>query len=135
MGLDVSHDCWHGAYSAFTRWRNVVSEAGNYTLVKDGYYTVPDLDWTAFTEGNLLGEWDELPEDPLVVLIVHSDCDGELPVAILTPLADRLESLLPKLPGEESDLGHIRGGYQAMTKLFIAGLRLAASLNEPVEFH
>lgn len=21
MGLDTSHDCWHGAYSAFTRWR------------------------------------------------------------------------------------------------------------------
>lgn len=25
MGLDVSHDAWHGAYSAFTRWRHEIA--------------------------------------------------------------------------------------------------------------
>lgn len=26
MGLDTSHDCWHGAYSAFHRWRQKLAE-------------------------------------------------------------------------------------------------------------
>lgn len=32
MGLDVSHDAWHGAYSAFTRWRNCLAEDAGYPL-------------------------------------------------------------------------------------------------------
>ena len=27
MGLDTSHDCWHGAYSAFMRWRQMLAQA------------------------------------------------------------------------------------------------------------
>jgi hypothetical protein len=27
MGLDTSHDCWHGAYSAFMRWRSELCRA------------------------------------------------------------------------------------------------------------
>ncbi len=52
MGLDTSHDCWHGAYSAVTRWRNTVAEIAGYPLVEDengqhvGYGTVP-RDWVA----------------------------------------------------------------------------------------
>jgi len=25
MGLDTSHDAWHGAYSAFMRWRTEIA--------------------------------------------------------------------------------------------------------------
>lgn len=134
MGLDTTHDCWHGAYSAFSRWRNIVTVAGSFVLVKEGYHEYADIDWSRLTEANLQGEWDEPPEDPLVYIIAHSDCDGELPVESLTPLADRLEGLLDKLPNG-GDIGHMRGGYKATTERFIAGLRLAASLNEPVRFH
>lgn len=30
MGLDTSHDCWRGAYSAFNRWRRALAEAAAY---------------------------------------------------------------------------------------------------------
>ena len=32
MGLDISHDAWHGAYSAFNRFRQKVAQAmgGSY---------------------------------------------------------------------------------------------------------
>ena len=26
MGLDTTHGCWHGTYSAFNRWRNKIAE-------------------------------------------------------------------------------------------------------------
>ena len=32
MGLDTTHDCFHGAYSAFSRWRNAVAEAAGYMV-------------------------------------------------------------------------------------------------------
>ncbi len=133
MGLDTTHDCWHGAYSAFNRWRNTVAELAGYQLKNDGIYDFPDIDWTALKEGNLLGDWDELPEDPMVVLIAHSDCEGELPVPVLLPLVDRLEKLVPQLP-EGDGGGHI-WDWRGVTQRFVDGLRKAASLSEPVEFH
>lgn len=27
MGLDTTHDCWHGAYSAFHRFRHGIARA------------------------------------------------------------------------------------------------------------
>lgn len=39
MGLDVSHDCWHGAYSAFHRWRHGVAKAAGIPLdLMEGYW-------------------------------------------------------------------------------------------------
>lgn len=46
MGLDVSHDCWHGAYSAFMRWRRKLAEVAEF----------PPLDLMVgfYEEGSLL---------------------------------------------------------------------------------
>lgn len=39
MGLDVSHDCWRGAYSAFSRWRAKLAELAGIPLeLMEGYY-------------------------------------------------------------------------------------------------
>jgi hypothetical protein len=141
MGLDTSHDCWHGAYSAFGRWRLAVAEAAGYMVVPVkwpdlGYETDSVmLEWHRYEEKNYKGEWDEMPADPLILLIVHSDCDGEIKPEHAGPLADRLEELLPKLTDEGG--GHIaaRGGYAGATKKFIAGLREAAAAGETVDFH
>ena len=27
MGLDTTHDCWHGPYSMFMRWRTAIAAA------------------------------------------------------------------------------------------------------------
>jgi hypothetical protein len=137
MGLDTSHDCWHGAYSAFSRWRNKIAEVAGYMVAEINYGGVARetvmIDWGHITAANLAGYWDKTPDDPLLVLIAHSDCDGKIYPEQAGPLADRLQSLLPKLP-DEKDPGHI-GYWKQKTEQFIRGLRNAVAENEPVEFH
>lgn len=137
MGLDTSHDAWTGAYGAFTRWRNAIAEAAGYAVwevVHDRGYKAPTimLDWGHVTQDNLFGKWDKTPADPLVVLFAHSDCEGEIFPEQATPLADKLEALLPELTGDSG--GHI-GDIRAKTEQFIQGLRDAVSANEPLDFH
>jgi len=138
MGLDTSHDCWHGAYSAFTRWRNTLAEIAGYRLGKPDptapWYECAEINWEAITPDNLQGVWERVPEDPLIVLIAHSDCDGEIRPREAGPLADRLEELLPKITELGVGAGHI-GNWREKTQKFIDGLRRAAKNDEPVKFH
>jgi hypothetical protein len=138
MGLDTSHGAWHGAYSAFSRWRNAVEAAAGYPLMKDenGLVYPSNINWGAITEANLEGQWDSTPEDPLVVLIAHSDYKGAIYPEQAVPLADRLEGLLPHIVEDDEAWGHIarEGGMVAVTRRFIDGLRAAAAANEPVHF-
>lgn len=129
MGLDTTHNAWHGPYSAFGRWRNTMAVSADYELVKDGQgwpvaSAVLDRDWEA---ENYQGRWDSPPEDPLLLLLVHSDCDGVIEAKHCLRLAERLEGLLPKLPADDPY-------WLAKTQQFIDGLRRAAKLNEPLEF-
>lgn len=139
MGLDTSHDCWHGAYSAFSRWRNALATAAGYELERVVYNGVPydqpkRINWEALTDANFQGEWERTPEDPLVVLFAHSDCDGAIHPREAKVLADRLEELLPKLEALGEGGGHI-GNYRDKTQTFIDGLRLAVASDESVRFH
>jgi hypothetical protein len=112
MGLDTSHDCWHGPYSSFGEFRSALFDAavGGGSRVKYAYMDEIDaLDST----------------DPLREFLVHSDCDGELPVSILFPLASRLEELAPRL----------NRWHREAAERFAAGLRAADALGEAVEFH
>lgn len=134
MGLDTSHGCWTGAYSAFARWRGRLAELA---------YGAENAAVKAYNDpmGLMMGKyadvcWPTLPSgehDPLVDLLNHSDCDGEIPWEQCGPLADRLEELLPALAGHGSGGGHI-GSYVEKTKTFIEGLRYAAERQENVEF-
>lgn len=136
MGLDTSHDAWHGAYSAFSRWRNAIAEAAGYSVWKVDMNNIPTetimLDWGHITEANLFGLWPDPPHDPLIVLFAHSDCEGQIVPENAAPLADALAALLPKLEG---DLGGHVGDIKHKTQLFIAGLRAAVEADEPLEFH
>jgi hypothetical protein len=129
MGLDTTHDCWHGAYSSFTRWRTAVSLAAGYYVQDDAGYPSVVIDWDAFEAKNYQGEWDQLPEDPLLILIVHSDCDGHITPEAAPWLADRLEQILPRV----ADSGDGRS-LRSDTERFIKGLRDAAAAGEKVEF-
>jgi hypothetical protein len=136
MGLDTTHDCWHGAYPAFTRWRNKLAEVAGYKLEKqDGsFIDLPVLPWDSFPYDWPAGEWgDHVERDPLVYLLAHSDCEGAIHPPQAAPLADRLEELLPLLPDGDAG-GHI-GVWRDKTRRFIDGLRLAVSIGEDVEFH
>ena len=77
--------------------------------------------------------WDCLRDDPLITLLNHSDCDGEIAASDCGPLADRLAELLPQLP-DGKDWGHI-GDWRVKTQTFIEGLRAAAAAGEAVRFH
>lgn len=141
MGLDTSHDCWHGAYSAFNRWRDKLAEVAGFEFGRSAQDERPLalIDWGHITMNNIAGEWGSMPcrpdgtPEPLILLLAHSDCDGVLLSRFCAPLADRLAELLPLLP-EEADGGHI-GAWAAKTQQFIDGLREAATAGEDVDFH
>lgn len=119
MGLDTTHDCWHGAYSAFGRWRRLICQVAG----------LGDLnDYEGFGGGK------PFPKDaPIVALLDHSDCDGEISASACGPLADALEAMLPALDLAGDGGGHI-GFFGDKTRTFIAGLRKAAEAGEAVEF-
>jgi hypothetical protein len=158
MGLDTTHGCWHGAYSAFMRWREKIAEvAGLPPLgMMEGFWDPrsPDrgeaLTYTVAASslerhGDTFGaeslrrlarrpaiRWDCLKPSPLHILLSHSDCDGSIAAGDCGPIADALEALLPLLEGDGG--GHI-GNYRAKTQTFIDGLRAAAAAGEDVGFH
>lgn len=135
MGLDTSHDCWHGACGAFTRWRDALAKAAGYAFVRpEGQRRdMVLIDWGHITEANLFGQWEETPADPLLVLIAHSDCEGRIVPRDAGPLADRIEQLLDGLPTDR-DFGHV-GDWRETTRRFVDGLRRAVAAGEDVEFH
>ena len=121
MGLDTSHNCWSGAYSAFNRWRTKIAEVAGYGELNEYL----GFDGTKPWPNN---------NDALIVLLRHSDCDGEINHLDCADLANRLESLLPALEIAGDGGGHI-GSFAEKTKQFIDGLRDAAEAGENVDFH
>lgn len=151
MGLDTSHGCWHGAYSAFHRWRQKIAEVAGLPPLElmEGFYgkldsaSLPTLYHGSDTrrqdgylrdlDSRLPIKWAALRPDPaLHFLLSHSDCEGEIPANVCGPLADRLTELLPLLTGNLG--GHI-GDLREKTQTFIDGLRSAAEAGEAVDFH
>lgn len=147
MGLDTTHDCWHGSYGSFTRWRTTLARAAGYRISEpapeNGYARYVDLNWDVFQPGHFMGEWNGFVpgDDPLMYLIVHSDCDGVIHPQQGRHIAARLEQLLPKLDDSDRDAFPIRqgldyrhGSMREATQRFIDGLRAAAAADEDVIF-
>jgi len=122
MGLDMSHDCWSGPYSAFHRFRKKICEVAGYGDLneREGFVMdKPGIPWPT--------------DDPLVIFLSHSDCDGEIAAADCGPIADCIEALLPSLERAGSGGGYI-WSYAGLAEQLIAGLRLAASKDQMVRF-
>lgn len=113
MGLDVSHDAWSGAYSRFHRFRVALAQAAGC-----GFAPHPLL-----PEEGLV--WRVSPKEPLYPLLNHSDCDGEIEVEDLLPLAARLRELAPHIDPED---------FAERAIQFAEGCEAAAAANEPLEF-
>lgn len=144
MGLDTSHNCWHGSYGRFMEWRRQLAKACDLPPLDlmDGFYVPLDegINLPSLYPGNVNGgasstlkrldtylpiSWECLDPNPIYELLHHSDCDGEIPHESCGPIADSLEAIINKMPDE----------WQDKTQKFIDGLKLAASLNENVEFY
>lgn len=158
MGLDTTHGCWHGAYSAFMRWRCEIARAAGLPplMLMDGFYSWEHISAEEVHEAvsvlcvsskhewardmldavrlycNLPIPWECLRPSPLHLLLRHSDCDGSIPASECAGLADALEELLPRI-NSGYDAGHI-GNFRDKTQAFIDGLRLAAERKEDVRF-
>lgn len=131
MGLDTSHDAFHGAYSAFNRFRQAVARAmgGSYPP-----HARDDLDCGKWYWG---ADYTQTTHPGLYAFLAHSDCDGEIDPETCRFVADELEALLPAIEAaDDGGSGHIErdGGYAAVTRRFIAGCRAAAGASEPLEF-
>lgn len=147
MGLDTSHGAWHGAYSAFMRWRQEVARIADIPLeLMEGFFgpQTNQMQLAGYAGKNaeplieMIGRncpiaWESLRPDPLHVLLSHSDCDGEIAPEDCAKIADRLEELLPQFP-EGDGGGHI-GNWRDKTVTFIEGCRAAAAAGEPLDFH
>lgn len=141
MGLDTSHDCWHGPYSAFMRWRKMIAHAAGLPPLElmEGFYMPPDNGLSCLYHGPQSGKdgwlndltrslplkWDCLKPSPLHLLLSHSDCDGNLRWQDCNAIADSLEAL-------EVDWDD---WLAVKTAAFIDGLRRAAKSKENVDFH
>lgn len=154
MGLDTSHNEWHGAYSAFMTWRKKIAEVAGMPPLElmEGFYDpippnsrhLPTLYRGLGSESDypyglqslderLPIKWDCLKPSALHSLLSHSDCDGEIYWKECNGIADELERLLPSFPDEDAG-GHI-GHWKTKTEQFIAGLREAFDKKENLEFH
>lgn len=152
MGLDTSHNAWHGSYSSFMRWRKRIADVAGLPPLElmEGFYKpieenkrihifdIPSL-WTVKPSNSILDvdkrlpiSWNCLKPSPLHELLYHSDCDGEIPWEICNDIADCLEPLILLLPQEGTE--EEPWDWKDKTRQFVEGLRLAASLKEDLIF-
>lgn len=147
MGLDTTHNAWHGSYGSFHRFRCEVAKAAGLPPLElmDGFYkplggidryTVPTLypglvvNEISFSlreiDKALPISWECLNiSNGLKVFLGHSDCDGEISPSDCKEVAESLQSLEEKIPEE----------WRENLLAFSRGCRLAASLGETLQFH
>lgn len=160
MGLDLSvgnESCGSWSYSGFNDFRRKLAEQVGIVLGNmEGFHNFNYRDFTRFSDYMDAIKLDSLApkiswetvDDPIKHLLSHSDCDGELDSSICGELADRLEEIIMNWPTKRtlnlSDFWQANS-YPAKMELddydttqarrLVEGLRKAAELNIPVEFH
>jgi hypothetical protein len=127
MGLDVSHDAFSGAYSAFNRFRQSVARALGGSFPP---HDKRELDPTRWYWGD---ESQPAKHPGLEQFFLHSDCDGTIEPGIAGQIADEMESILDRIEGGGGHLDRV-GGCRGAAERFIRGCRLAHSRGEPLEF-
>jgi len=137
MGLNTTHDAFHGAYSAFNNLRRFIlkSIGGSFPPHEDK--TLKEDHWYWFVDREKKYGKDSHPG--LYEFFSHSDCDGYIEPDTCLLVAQDLESIMPyirKLAKTEECYGHLlgRGGYIQATQYFIDGCRLAHERGERLEF-
>lgn len=156
MGLDTTHGCWNGGYGGFAMFREVVGKAAGIPYRKPNMMAMefgpdqPDIDWGLVTPEELSGRWvgseptaypslsrmyDPPTTDPVLYLLIHYDCEGQLRHEYLPALKARLEEIEPEY---DRLIPRMPAGYHGLSsklRLFIEGLAAAIEAGEHVEFH
>ena len=138
MGLGVSHGCWSGPYTAFTRFRNALADQAGFDLATvtfpDGFVMrdLPLIDWGHHPEKAVYGEWEDYePKDALEILIAHSDCEGVIYPKEAGRLAIRIKEIVIDM---EAKADQALAPLIEQARQFANGLQEAYALNETVVF-
>lgn len=118
MGLDTSHDAWHGPYSSFNDFRK-------WLAIQIGI----NLNEYAGYGGNGTKDLQSIPHD-IMPLLNHSDCDGELTPDECRLIAKGIKEILDKLPKDTHEWS-----YYQMAIRFRKGCVKAANAKQNLEFH
>ncbi len=81
MGLAISHGCISVPYSFFNRWRRNIAKSCLWTYSIKGNDIIESIDfnWNSLSQCSCeisKGLWKKRPDDILLILYLHSDCEG-----------------------------------------------------------
>lgn len=138
MGLDTSHDCFHGSYSAFNRLRKAVARAcgGSFPPHMSDY----DAAFLASAK-DVNDRWWYYDDDTVPInlhvgarlFLSHSDCDGTLTPDESREVAAFLRWVAPRVEIEGE--GHLSSlGTRGAVERFAAGCEAASEAGETVKF-
>jgi len=102
-------------------------------VMSDPFYWVPEQ-YKSSLESIYMSlpiKWDAY-DNPLNILLRHSDCGGEIEHKYLMGIATELKKIVPLLPDEDTG-GHI-GNWREKTNTFIEGLERAYNNGDNIEF-
>lgn len=137
MGLDTTHNAFHGSYIAFNYFRKAVAAAIG------GSYPPHDPSLRDENEKPLLDEmWycdnDKATKETnpgLTVFFNHSDCGGYLTSNECQMIADEIEALLPEIDKQDY-MGHTlgKGWISMIARQWVRGCRSAAKRKQKLTF-
>lgn len=128
MGLDTTHNAWHGPYSSFGDWRKKIAKLKGFNLT-DMIGFGGDTEWSI-----------EQISDPLYPLLNHSDCDGSLSPKECALIAHGLSEIIPianatMQPDWDSHQKEEHYYFIELVDQFREGCIKAFKANESIEFH
>jgi len=157
MGLDTTHNAFHGPYSQFGRLRTFIADQIGIPLdLMEGFYS--DAEYGGlfsflkydYKQGDEIGvahlrrlikrfplKWSAFRPDPLHTLLNHSDCDGYINWADCKKIAKRLREIAENLEDDSIPEMPERGVYDGYKKAiirFAEGCELAAERKEKLHF-
>lgn len=139
MGLDLSHGDFRIGYGGFMVLRRMLAAEIGIHLNKMAGFVNFEGDWETRTFSEVNGHlpWDNV-NSPLVPLLNHSDCDGDIDIEHLGPLAKELRRLAPFLESRQDDerfYGNRRAREMARCAIeFAEACEAALADEEPLVF-
>lgn len=96
MGLTI-YNAFSGSYGTFGMMLRYLANLSGYA--NDVYSDQRVMPYLGDHE-KLIGKWDHIPFDPLLILFTHSDCDGYLHWSYCKDLGNRILQVIEKDPSK-----------------------------------